>query len=157
MGRLIVLAAFFVASCGTEPGMSTTITVEQAEHRVEEYFRQALAVLPAQARPEVGLIQAAECGDPTDNGPQGRKIASVDYQIHDLPPDEYPQYVADLERWWRAHDFVILDDERPVTQSIWVENKNDGFRMRVQDNDLGELFLIATSPCVWPNGTPEPA
>ena len=136
--------------------MSTTITVERAEQRVEEYFRQALAVLPSQARPEVGLIHTVECDDPTDNGPKGRKIASVDYQIHDLPPDEYPGYVADLERWWRDHDFRVLDDERPARESIWVENTHDGFRMRVKANDVGELFIIATSPCVWPNGTPEP-
>ena len=24
--------------------------------------------------------------------------------------------------------------------------------MRAKDNDLGEFILIATSPCVWPDG-----
>jgi hypothetical protein len=153
---LLALAALLVTSCGTELEVKNTITVEQAEQRVEEYFRQALAVLPAQARPEVGLIHTVECDDPTDNGPKGRKIASVNYEIHDLPKDEYPEYVDRLERWWLEHNFAVLDDERPTYQSIWVENKEDGFRMRVQDNVRGQFFLIATSPCVWPNGTPEP-
>ena len=39
---------------------------------------------------------------------------------------------------------------------MWVENNTDGFRMRVTASDGGRLILIATSPCVWPNGTPEP-
>jgi hypothetical protein len=149
-----LLALLLITGCGAEP--HNTITVEQAEQRVEDYFRQTLAVLPEQARPEVGLIDTYGCDDPADNGPKGRKIASVDYQIHDLPPAEYPDYVARLERWWRDHNFRILDDERPKRESIWVENNDDGFRMRIKSNKLGELFMIATSPCVWPNGTPEP-
>lgn len=136
--------------------MHTTITVEEAERRVEEYFRAALAVLPARARPEVGLIHTVPCDDPTDNGPKGRKIASVDYEIHDLPADEYPAYVETLAQWWRDNNFRILDDDRPARESIWVENTEDGFRMRVKANNAGRLFLIATSPCVWPDGTPAP-
>jgi hypothetical protein len=135
--------------------MRNTITVDEAETRVEEYFRDALAVLPKQARPEAGLIHTVECDDPDDNGPKGRKIASVDYQIHNLQPEKYSEYVADLERWWLDHNFQILDDERPGYESIWVENKDDGFRMRIQANKVGELYLGTTSPCVWPNGTPE--
>jgi hypothetical protein len=153
--RLALLVVLLVTSCGTETGMQNTITVEQAERRVEDYFRKALAVLPEQARPEVGLIDTYECDDPTDNGPTGRKIASVDYDILGLPPSEYSEYVARLERWWLDHDFRILDDERPKRESIWVENNEDGFRMRVTATDKGKLILIATSPCVWPDGTPE--
>jgi hypothetical protein len=152
---LLLLVVPLIASCGADAGMQRTITVEQAEQRVEDYFRQALAVLPERARPEVGLIHTVECDDPTDNGPEGRKIASVDYEILDLPPSEYPNYVDDLERWWRDNGFRVLDDERPTYESIWVENNNDGFRMRIQGNHVGELYLGATSPCVWPNGTPE--
>jgi hypothetical protein len=155
VGRLVLLLALLVTSCGTETGMQRTITVEQAEQRAEDYFRKALAVLPDRARPEVGLIHTVECDDPTDNGPKGRKIASVDYDILDLPPNEYPEYVARLERWWLDHGFRVLDDERPERESIWVENNEDGFRMRVTANDKGKLILIATSPCVWPDGTPE--
>jgi len=153
----LLLAVVLITSCGTEPEMRPTVTVEQAEQRVEEYFRQVLAVLPAQARPVPGLIDTYECDDPTDNGPKGRKIASVDYQIHDLPQADYPEYISRIERWWLDHDFRILDDERPKRESIWVENNRDGFRMRVTASKGGKLILIASSPCVWPHGTPEPA
>jgi hypothetical protein len=137
--------------------MHNTITINQAEERAEEYFRKALSVLPEQAGFEPRLIDTYDCDDPTDNGAKGRQIASVDYEITGLPPAEYPNYVADLERWWRDHDFRVLDDERPTYQSIWVENNEDGFRMRIEANDVGGLYLVATSPCVWPDGTPEPA
>lgn len=156
MSLLVSLVAALMASCGMEAGVRNTITISEAETRAEKYFRDALAELPRQARAEVSLIQTSECDDPTDNGPKGRKIASVSYQIHDLPPGEYPKYVDDLERWWLDHSFRILDDERPDYETIWVENKDDGFQMRILGNKVGELFLGATSPCVWPSGTPEP-
>jgi hypothetical protein len=152
-----LLITLLIASCGTGTTMRATITIEQAEQHVEDYFRKTLAVLPDRARPEARLIDTYDCDDPTDNGPKGRKIASVNYEILDLPPGEYPNYVDDLERWWRGNGFRVLDDERPTYESIWVENDDDGFRMRVEANDGGKLFLIATSPCVWPNGTPGPA
>jgi hypothetical protein len=155
-GLLSVAAALLLTSCGTESDVRPTITVRQAEQKVEDYFRQALAELPPQARPEPGLIDTYDCDDPTDNGPQGRKIASVDYDILGLPRDEYPEYINKLERWWRDHNFRVLDDERPKRDSIWVENNDDGFRMRVTASKKGKLILIATSPCVWENGTPEP-
>lgn len=153
---LLLPGILLVASCEMGLEVQATITVREAEHRVEDYFRKALAVLPAQARPEVGLIHTVACDDPTDNGPTGRKIASVDYDINGLPQSEYPEYVDRLERWWRGHGFRVLDDERPSYETIWVENNNDGFRMRILANKVGGLYRGATSPCVWPNGTPEP-
>lgn len=153
---LLAVLMLLVTSCGKETNVRPTITVDEAERRVEEYFRQALAVLPERARPEAALIDTYDCDDPTDNGPAGRKIASVDYQIHDLPPAEYPRYIDDLERWWRDRNFTVLDDERPARQSVWVENNEDGFRMRVTANDVGGLYIVASSPCVWPDGTPAP-
>jgi hypothetical protein len=124
-----------VAGCGSTS--DNTITVEQAEQQVEDHLRHAIAVLPDRARPAVGLVHTTDCDDPTDNGPKGRKVASADYQIFDLSPAEYPKYVADLEQWWRDNGFRVLDDERPTYQSISVENNDDGFRIRVQDNDQG--------------------
>jgi hypothetical protein len=152
---LLSLISLLITSCGTGTEVRDTITIEQAEKRVEDYFRKTLAVLPEQARPEPGLIDTYDCDDPTDNGPKERKITSVHYEIHDLRRDDYSEHVANLERWWRDHDFRILDDERPTEESIWVENNEDGFRMRVTATDKGKFILIATSPCVWPDGTPE--
>jgi hypothetical protein len=39
-----------------------------------------------------------------------------------------------------------------VSQYLWVENNRDGFRLALQSNDVGGLYLTASSPCVWPNG-----
>jgi hypothetical protein len=46
-----MIIALVVAGCGTSVAVDTTITIEQAEQCVEDYFHKALAVLPAEAQP----------------------------------------------------------------------------------------------------------
>ncbi|KAA2250120.1 hypothetical protein F0L68_38915 [Solihabitans fulvus] len=136
--------------------MQNTMTQTQAAQRVEEHARRALAVLPRQARPELLIAETTQCDDPTDNGPLGRVIASVEYQVHDLPPAGFGEDFDALRTWWEANDFRVLADERPANPYLWVEHTGDGFRLALKANDLGELYLTGSSPCVWPDGTPAP-
>ena len=87
-----------------------------------------------------------------------RIIASRDYWLNDIPNDRQADYVNALVQWWTEHDFAILTDKRPNDIYVWVENRRDGFRMAIQQTAVGpkRLSLGATSPCAWPNGTPEP-
>ncbi len=154
-----VLAALALTACGTYPGgaMHNTITAHDAEQRVEDYIQQAITVLPSQHRLTNRFKKTYACNDPTDNGPKGRVIATTDYQIDGLSPDQYDHHLDALKKWWIGHDFRVLEDARPKISYVWVENNGDGFRMAVKTNDRGEMYLIATSPCVWPNGTPQPS
>jgi hypothetical protein len=134
-----------------------TITQEQAEQRVQEYFHAALAVLPQMATAENFGTATGECLDPTDNGPPGRVEPSTDYQIHGLDTAHYSAYFDRLERWATGHGFHVVTDKRQPYMLLEVENPADGFSVTMQSNDLGELYLGATSPCVWPDGTPPPS
>jgi len=133
-----------------------TSTVEQATERAEDNLRRALAALPGHIRVERIASTHTPCDDPDDGGPPGRVTASVQYQVHDLPADEFARRVDELRAWWTDNGFRELRDGRPGMLYLWVEHNRDGFRMAVQANDLGELYLFSTSPCVWPHGTPEP-
>jgi hypothetical protein len=125
------------------------ITLTEAASRVDELVRAALAQLPpAQASKIAG--DPVPCDDPTDGGPPGRVSAVAEYQIAELAPDSYPRHVATLHSWWVGHGFQVLADARPAGLYVWVEHKADAYRMAVQANDAGGLFLTATSPCVWP-------
>ncbi len=139
--------------------MSNTITEQQAAQRVQANVRAAVAQLPDTAHLEQQLTHSTPCDDPSDNGPKGRITASTTYQIHELPPDQYPQLFDLLRDWWQRHDYRVLDDSRlsSTDMYLWVENIKDGFRMALQSNDNGGLFIIASSPCVWPQGSPEPS
>jgi hypothetical protein len=125
------------------------ITLTEATGHVDDLVRAALAQLP-RARAEKIAGDPAPCDDPTDGGPPGRFTAVAEYRIRDLKQDDYPRHLTVLHDWWTGHGFQVLADARPKGLYIWVEHKADGYRMAVQANDAGGLFLTATSPCVWP-------
>lgn len=159
----IITAAITVAlsSCTSSPkaAMKNTITQRQAIERTEEYVRQAVStLLPTPQLDLLSRFEDSPCDDPTDNGPKGRVITSVRYWLNDTPVDRQADYVKALIRWWSEHDFAILTDNRPNDTYVLVENRRDGFRMAMQQTATGpkRLSLGASSPCVWPNGTPEP-
>jgi hypothetical protein len=134
--------------------MKPTITEQQAREKVEQYIRGALGALPGTARRTLFSRNRSECGDPTDHGPCGRYEISATYEITGLDPARYAERFTAIVHWWAAHEFTVLSDARPKGQYVFVRNKVDGFDMSLEANDLGKLYLGATSPCVWPDGTP---
>lgn len=164
LGRIIALSlavGFSGVACsgsGDEASGKTT-TEQQAAQRVQDNVHTAAAQLPQTAHLEQQLTHSVPCDDPTDNGPKGRVDASTTYQIHGLPLEQYPHLFDLLRDWWQRHDYRVLDDSRrsPTEMYLWVENNHDGFRMAFNSNDSGGLFITASSPCVWPNGSPPPS
>jgi hypothetical protein len=153
--------AMVACSAHTDPRvpMKNTITQRQAIERVDQYIHDAVAAITPPVRLEVlsGSDDSA-CDDPTDNGPKGRISASRDYWLHDLPAEKHNDYIDALKRWWQEHDFVVLRDDRPRDIYVTAENRHDGFRMGIEGTVTGppRLSIGASSPCVWPNGTPAP-
>ncbi len=136
--------------------MKPTITEHQAQEKVEAYLQGALGALPGSARLKPFTRNRSECTDPTDGGPQGRFEISSTYEVTGLDTTKFADYFDAVIEWLSAHDFQVLTDSRPRDHYVFVRNNADAFDMSVQANDLGKFYLGATSPCVWPNGTPEP-
>ncbi|WP_414937224.1 hypothetical protein [Amycolatopsis sp. cmx-11-51] len=136
--------------------MKSTITEQQARDKVEQYIQGALSALPAPAELKVFTRNRSECTDPTDNGPQGRFEISATYEIVGLDSAQFPGYFTKIIQWWESHSFRVLTDSRPTDQYVFARNSGDAFDMSLKANDLGKFYVGATSPCVWPNGTPEP-
>lgn len=134
--------------------MKPTITEQQARDRVEKYIDDTLAVFPASTTKKLDRANRSECTDPTDNGPGGRFEISSTYQLVGLDPASYPNLFDTIVQWWKTHGFTVLHDSRPTDQYVFARNDTDAFDMSLQANDLGKIYLGATSPCVWPNGTP---
>jgi hypothetical protein len=136
--------------------MQTTITINEANDKVDAYITRAMAELPPGATLEVNTYNRTEdCSDPTDNGPKGRVSAGRSYKILGLQVEAIPSYFDTLRAWWQANNFRILGDT-PRNEFLWVENNSDGFQMTLKANPAGGIYLLAGSPCVWSNGTPDP-
>lgn len=136
--------------------MKPTMTIEQANQRVEDHLNRVREALPAEARYELKRAEErGPCLDPTDEGSEKRVVANRNYEVLGLPKENIPSYFAAVKAWAGSHDFRVLDNN-PPNEYLWLENNTDSFRMAMQANDLGKLYLVASSPCVWPDGTPMP-
>lgn len=159
LALVVVMLVLVLTSCDSDGGKQpvNTITQQEANNRVEQYVRDAVSALsPAPRLEPLGHEEAGDCSDPTDRGPGGRVLANRSHWLRDIPRENNPAVIDTLMKWWSEHNFAVLNDERPKSNYVHVENRSDGFRMYVQESAQGSLSLGATSPCVWPNGTPGP-
>ncbi len=154
---MLLAGMLAVGACdGGGDGMKPTITIDEANAKVDDYISRAVKALPAEAKLELNFQErSGECTDPTDGGPKNRVVANRSYRVLGLRPEAFPSYFEALRSWWQANNFKVLDD-KPLNEFLWVENADDGFQMTLKSNPSGGIFLLAGSPCVWPNGTPEP-
>ena len=161
--RLVVMAVVAVVllvGCSEEKGMQPTITGAQALARAERLAAQSLAALPAGATFKRGVNGSIPCDSPTDNGPEGRVFAETRYEV-DYPPG-WPakDAQATLTAYWSAQRYKIkvAADDALLTQIIATDPDGYQVALSVYHRDGGRVGLevIADSPCVWENGTPDP-
>src|SRR5207248_11745788 len=96
-----LLAALIVSACGNDgASMQPTITIAEANTRVDDYIARAVKALPAQATLKLTLEErSGDCSDPTDNGPKNRVVANRSYQVLGLDPKQIPTYLNMLRSW----------------------------------------------------------
>lgn len=154
---MVALLLFGVAGCGGNPEgeMKKTVSIQEANERLDAYVQQAKSALSPTAELELkGQSKDAPCDDPSDNGAKGRVVADRSYLVKGLTPGAVSTYFDTLKAWSQAQNFNILE-EKVNPQYLWIEKRDDGFRLALDSNDLGEVYLNGSSPCVWRNGTPE--
>ncbi|WP_235079624.1 hypothetical protein [Amycolatopsis orientalis] len=153
---IVACLTLALAGCGkeTDSGMKNTITSQEANQRLDAYIQQAKSALSISLE-LTGRDTDQPCDDPTDNGPKGRLIAGRSYKLTGTNKNSTASYFAKLKTWSTENNFHILT-EKHNPEYLWIEKRDDGFRLALQSNDLGEIYLDGSSPCVWRNGTPEP-
>ncbi|KWX05161.1 hypothetical protein TH66_04955 [Carbonactinospora thermoautotrophica] len=132
---------------------------QQADQRAEEHIQRAVAaVFTPPPRLERKLFLTSECDDPTDLGPKGRVQVSRSYWLRDLPKERNREYFDKIHEYWTHNGYRVLQDDRadPNNPALYVEHNDDAFRMTLYSSIQGDLFLGATSPCIWPTGEPTP-
>lgn len=141
-------------------GMQPTMTGEQAIDRVEELIKDAAAQLPPASRLEYkSATDSFPCDDPTDLGPKGRIFVERDYWVRGLPPDHLDEHFHTLQRYWtdRGYEQTRFTTFPNLVGWKMVHTTPDGFRISLSTTGGGKsLYLRSQSPCVWPDGTPEP-
>ncbi len=138
--------------------MQPTETRKEAAEHVERLLKDAIAQLPGRVQTEVGLrVDTLPCDDPTDGGPLGRVIVEHDYDIHGLADKDYPEQFEILKRYWEDRGYRRLLFEKDGKSLLMKYTDSAEYRIVLGTSfDGSSLWVRASSPCIWPNGTPEP-
>lgn len=148
--------------------MKDTITRNQAEHNTEQLISSISTVLPhgtkvIKDKDEPGVsVQDMQCEDkdPAAGRPTGMVQVQRVYKLSEVKSSDVDEIFRSLREWWGQHSFKVTSDNQhpsadPKDKSVLVRNHH-GYTMSGQSNDQGQFYFGASSPCVWPNGTPEP-
>ena len=157
----ITMATLMLTACNPvaywRASMEETITQDEAADKVWEHINGVMSSLPDEAELETRQgMNFASCDDPTDGGPKDRITVSERLWIRGLPAEENEANIELMYDYWINNGYRVLRDERPDKLSISVEDEEDAFRVSLRVSDQGSLSIGASSPCVWPEGTPNP-
>jgi hypothetical protein len=143
-----------VTGCGGgKDGPVHTLTKEQAAQRVEQHLNAAVDQIVPRPALEPGLKSTLECFDPSDNGPLGRVTVEHRYLMPSVAPADGAAVLDILASYWNDHGYRLLRDQRDKRLAEIAVEADDGFRVVVTTNVAGQLSLIGSSPCVWPDGS----
>jgi hypothetical protein len=150
---------FALSGCGESnnpPGatVQSTVTIQETKQKVDDYMEQGRKALSPQAQLANDSGQDVRaCDDPTDGGPKGRVFAQRDAKVLGAAGSDPKSNFDLLRKWWQENGFRVTT-ERP--DAMFAEHATNSYRMSLTSNVRGSLYVGVSSPCVWPNGTPEP-
>lgn len=148
---LVVLALTGCAGPLGEDVPERTITVQEADQRVERHLREVTAAIPAQRLEPLSPPLTTPCGGIIGGPDDGRVTASRSYWLRDIAPDQADAAVQAAIDYWTANGYQVSTRSRQ--QGIVRAAAPDGTtELVMQRTPKGDVTLVADSICVWPDG-----
>ncbi|MEU9832664.1 hypothetical protein AB0D67_14135 [Streptosporangium sp. NPDC048047] len=162
LAAIIVVVVVIVTGCtGGDAVDKPTMTEAQALARVEQLIKETAAVV--QPKPRLDLyapsLNPNMCLDPTDGGSEDRIVVNRSYYLRGIPQDKVSEVVGQIKSYWEQQGYRI-SGVSANGRNITGRSRPDDFLLSLlsaYDGDDVVLSMGASSPCIWPNGTPEPS
>lgn len=151
----VMAAAMLLTGCGS-PMNQTTITQRHASERIEQLLRGTAAHLTPKPRLKLDVLQSytGNClvGE---NDPRSQVTRS--YSLIGLTSHDKIAVGEEILRLWKQVGYYIGSTAGigKSTPNISGDTQDD-FLISLEAGGNGVLSIGATSPCLWPNGTPPP-
>ncbi|WP_433239303.1 hypothetical protein ACQPYK_32415 [Streptosporangium sp. CA-135522] len=135
------------------------MTQAQALERVEQLIGETADVITP--KPHLDLYRPSlnvnSCLDPTDGGSEDRVVINRSYYLRGIPKEKLGEAARQIRRYWEQKGYHIEGISKDGL-GVAGRSRPDDFLLSLSAIDDGDfLGLGATSPCVWPNGVPEPS
>jgi hypothetical protein len=158
---VLVIAACGIISGGGKRVEKNTMTQQQATARVEQIIRDTASMLDPkpELKKQEAMSQPTSCVDPTDGGSPDRTVISHTYLLSDLPSSRNGAVASRIKAYWDSQGvrYSNSDGLASGNPDITGYTRSDEFLVSLSTNAQKVLMLTVTSPCIWPNGTPEPS
>lgn len=137
-----------------------TITRQQATDRVEQILRSTADGITPRPRLEVykpGSVDGPCMADPSNTADTRIQVVRS-YWLRGISTHDNITIGEQILRMWKKNGYGISD-----TPGIGTDAPNihavtqDDFLISLEWSDNGALSIGASSPCLWPDGTPPPS
>lgn len=131
--------------------MASKITLAEAVKKVDELTESARQ----QTYPQANFTNPDKdydfpCSNPDGSPSKTLRNATVSYQLSGIPKERLNDYKESLKQWWQRSGFTV-DNDGSKPDFIRAVDKA-GYSMALQVNDLGQAYLMTTSPCSQKSG-----
>jgi hypothetical protein len=133
-----------------EPSMSLTEAQASLHKEIKD---AATASFPSGFTLEDRGPQPQKCTDSVGK-PDGRENMGMLFWVNGADRANNNAYFDALKNWWTTHGWSPDTDSRPG--DMFMNATRDGYLMGLESTPDGRLTIEGTTPCVWPNGTPQP-
>ncbi|WP_327090017.1 hypothetical protein OIE66_05200 [Nonomuraea sp. NBC_01738] len=133
-----------------------TITQAQADARVTQLIRDTAAALTPPPRLEL-VPHGTGANDCLHDGePEGKVVINRAYWLRDIPKSQSMNIGRQVKSYWEAqeHRIVSAGGWQVGHPNIGGVSQPDGYLLALVWTEGDNLYLEATSPCLWPDGTP---
>jgi hypothetical protein len=138
-----------------------TITKQQAIARVEQIIRDTVSIMKPTPRLEryPALAEETSCVDPADRGSTERSVITRTYWLRGVPRSENRSIGVQARSYWESQNVKLTHTVGLDSGQLKVigYTRPDDFLVSLSTNTQEALAFTVTSPCFWPNGTPEPS
>lgn len=153
------ITVLLLAGCsGADPASRPTITKQQAVARVAQILQATGAAVTPRPRLEIykqGTYTGA-CAEEANGASDARVQATSRYFLKGIPQQQEASVAEQILRLWKAKGYTIDDTFKMGTNSAEIHAvTKDSFLIALEMTG-GVPSIVASSPCVWPDGTPPP-
>lgn len=138
-----------------------TINQQHATDLAEQILRDTVdAITP---RPELEVYQpgsgAGPCLINPDDTSDKRVQVSLTYWLRGIPVTDNASVAQQVLNYWKHEGYAITDTHGLGTNAPEISGVTpwSDFLIALETSSNGAMSVIASSPCIWPKGTPPPA
>ncbi len=152
----MVLAGLAMPGCsGGNPVSKPTMNQQHATALAQQILRETADVITP--RPTLEIYHPTSGTGPCLITPSDKRVqVTLTYFLRGIPVSDNASVAQQILRYWKHKGYAITDTHGLGTgsPSIFGATPSDDFLINLATSNNGAMSIEATSPCIWPKGTP---